>query len=181
MSSAQSTETGSAQYLSFTLAEETFAVNISRVREVLEFTSVTFVPKMPDFMRGVINLRGSVVPVVDLRLQLGMSRTEKALNTCIIIAEASVNAETTVIGALADSVQEVFELDPAQIEHTPKIGTQLRTEYLSGMGKKDEKFVLLLDFDRIFDAQELESVRQAGLQENTEFSGSSESGVSIIM
>src|SRR5512141_1584819 len=92
------------QYLTFKLAEEIFALDISKVREVLDFTTVTKVPRTPEFMRGVINLRGSVVPVVDLRLKFGMSRTEKTVNTCIIITEVTVDNDTTVLGALADSV-----------------------------------------------------------------------------
>src|SRR5512139_1961929 len=99
-----STET--SQYLTFTLDGELFALDIAKVREVLEFTGVTKVPRTPDFLRGVINLRGNVVPVVDLRLKFGMTRTERSVNTCVIIVEVSVDGETTILGALADSVQE---------------------------------------------------------------------------
>ena len=111
-------ETGimeTTQYLTFKLADEVFALDISKVREVLDFTTITKVPKTPEFMRGVINLRGSVVPVVDLRLKFGMSRTEKTVNTCIIITEVTVDSETAVLGALADSVHEVPHLDPDHI------------------------------------------------------------------
>ena len=101
------------QYLTFKLGEEVYAVDIAKVREVLDFTTVTKVPRTPEFMRGVINLRGSVVPVVDLRLKFGMSRTENTVNTCIIILEVRVDSETTVLGALADSVQEVIDLESA--------------------------------------------------------------------
>src|SRR5512135_2970730 len=116
------------QYLTFKLGDEVFAVDISKVREVLDFTTVTKVPRTPDFMRGVINLRGSVVPVVDMRLKFGMSQTEKTVNTCIIIVEVTLENETTVLGALADSVQEVIDLGPEHIEPAPKIGTRLNTE-----------------------------------------------------
>src|SRR5512137_442340 len=94
-----------AQYLTFRLGEEIFALDITQVREVLDYTAITRVPRMPEFMRGVINLRGSVVPVVDLRLKFGMSATERSVNTCIIIAEVMVEGERTQLGALADSVQ----------------------------------------------------------------------------
>ncbi len=104
------------QYLTFKLGEEVYAVDISKVREVLDFTTVTKVPRTPDFMRGVINLRGSVVPVVDLRLKFGMQGTENTVNTCIIIMEVRVDSETTILGALADSVQEVIDLDTEHIE-----------------------------------------------------------------
>lgn len=153
MSVATITETG--QYLSFKLEEEVFALDISKVREVLDFTKVTKVPQTPDFMLGVINLRGSVVPVVDMRLKFGLSKTERTLNTCIIIVEIELDGETTVLGALADSVQEVLELDPDHIEPPPRIGTRLKTTFIKGMGKRDDKFLILLDIDKVFSAEEL--------------------------
>ncbi len=150
------TVTEARQYLSFNLGEEVFAVDIAKVREVLEFTSVTKVPQTPDFMRGVINLRGGVVPVVDMKLKFGMSETKKSINTCVIITEVEMEGgETAVLGALADSVQEVFDLHDSEIEPAPKIGTQLNTEFLKGMGKKDDEFVLLLDIDKVFSEDEL--------------------------
>jgi purine-binding chemotaxis protein CheW len=147
------------QYLTFELEDEVFALDISKVREVLDFTTVTKVPRTPDFMRGVINLRGSVVPVVDMRLKFGMTKTEKTVNTCIIIVEVTLDGETTVLGALADSVQEVMDLEPDQIEPAPKIGTRLRTEFIKGMGKHDSKFIMILDIDKVFSADELSSVK----------------------
>ena len=152
------------QYLTFKLDAEVFALDISKVREVLDFTTVTKVPRTPEFMRGVINLRGSVVPVVDLRLKFGMSKTEKTVNTCIIIVEVTVDNETTILGALADSVQEVMDLTPDQIEPAPKIGTRLKTEFIRGMGKRDNRFVIILDIDKIFSTDELAMV-QAGQAE----------------
>jgi purine-binding chemotaxis protein CheW len=122
------------QYLTFELGQETFALEVSYVREILELTNVTKVPKTPDFMTGVINLRGSVVPVLDLRLKFGMTAVEKTVNTCIVVVEVCVGDEKTIIGALVDSVQEVFELEPNQIEPPPRIGTQLRTDFIRGMG-----------------------------------------------
>ncbi|KPK02403.1 MAG: chemotaxis protein CheW [Nitrospira bacterium SG8_35_4] len=150
------------QHLTFKLDEEVFAVDISKVREVLEFTSVTKVPRTPAFMRGVINLRGSVVPVVDLRLKFGMSETSRTVNTCIIIVEVSLDGELTVLGALADSVQEVFEFEPRQIEPAPKIGTRLKTEFIKGMGKRDDEFIIILDIDKVFSSEELAVVQDAG-------------------
>jgi len=147
------------QYLTFKLAEEVFALDITKVREVLDFTTITKVPKTPEFMRGVINLRGSVVPVVDLRLKFAMSRTEKTVNTCIIITEVTVDGETTVLGALADSVQEVLDLEPGHIEPAPKIGTRLNTEFIRGMGKRDNTFIIILDIDKVFSADELALVQ----------------------
>jgi len=150
--------TETAQYLTFRLEEEVFALDISQVREVLDFTAITKVPRTPEFMRGVINLRGSVVPVVDMRLKFGMSRTEQTLNTCIIIVEINIDGDRLILGALADSVQEVIELGPGQIEPAPRIGTRLDTEFIKGMGKRDEEFIIILDIDRIFSMDELASV-----------------------
>jgi purine-binding chemotaxis protein CheW len=113
------------------------------------------VPQTPDFMLGVINLRGTVVPVVDMRLKLAMTRTETTVNTCIIIVEIEIDGETTVLGALVDSVQEVMDLDPDQIEPPPRIGTRLNTKFIKGMGKREEKFIIILDIDKVFSADEL--------------------------
>jgi purine-binding chemotaxis protein CheW len=157
-------ETGSIefnQYLTFTLDDEVFGLAIDKVREVLDFTTVTRVPQTPPYMRGVINLRGSVVPVIDLNLKFGMNKTEKTVNTCIIIAEIEMDGEVTVLGALADSVQEVVELEPEQIEPAPKIGTKLNTAFIKGMGKKDDVFIILLDIDKVFSLEELAVVQKA--------------------
>ena len=150
-----SEEINTHQYLTFRLGDEVFGLPIAKVREVLDYTTVTRVPQTPDFMRGVINLRGSVVPVVDMRLKFGLESTERTVNTCIIIVEIELENETTVLGALADSVQEVLELGPEQIEPAPKIGTRLNTEFIKGMGKADEKFIILLNIDRVFSSEEL--------------------------
>ncbi len=143
------------QYLTFQLGEEIFAIDVVNVREILEFNTVTKVPQTPDYMRGVINLRGSVVPVLDMRLKFGMSVTEKTINTCIVVVEVAMEDENVIIGALVDSVQEVFELDPASIEPAPRIGIQLRNGFIKGMGKKDDRFVIILDIERVFSQEEL--------------------------
>ena len=148
-----------AQFLTFTLDEEIFAFDISKVREVLDFMAITKVPNTPGFMRGVINLRGSVVPVIDLRLKFGMMKAEKVANTCIIIVEVTVDNETITLGALADSVQEVINLAPEQMEPAPKIGTRLRTEFITGMGIQNDKFIIILDINKIFSTEEIIMVR----------------------
>ncbi len=153
MSVSSITET--SQYLTFKLDEEVFALDISKVREVLDFTAVTKVPETPDFMLGVINLRGSVVPVMDMRLKFGMTATETTVNTCIIIVEVDIDGEATVLGALADSVQEVMDLDPDQIEPPPRIGTRLKTRSIKGMGRRDNEFIIIMDIDKVFSAEEL--------------------------
>jgi len=154
--------TQTTQYLSFKLDEEEFALDISRVREVLDFTRITKVPQTPDFMKGVINLRGSVVPVVDLNMKFGIKDTEKTVNTRIIIGEINIDGDSTVIGALADSVHEVMDLEPENIEPAPKIGARFNTEFLKGMGKRDEEFVMILDIDKVFSADELDLFSQTG-------------------
>jgi purine-binding chemotaxis protein CheW len=148
------------QYLSFKLDEEEFALDISKVREVLDFTKITKVPQTPAFMRGVINLRGAVVPVVDLNKKFGIKDTEKTVNTRIIIGEVDIEGDNIVLGVLADSVHEVMELDPEHIEPAPKIGTRLNTDFLKGMGKRDEEFVMILDIDKVFSADDLSIVNQ---------------------
>jgi purine-binding chemotaxis protein CheW len=159
MGTAADVET--AQYLTFRLDRELFAVDIAKVREVLEFTTVTKVPRTPDFMRGVINLRGNVVPVVDMRLKLGLSQTEKTVNTCVVIAEVEVDGETTVLGALTDSVQEVIELDSAQVLPAPRMGTRIDTSVIRGMGRRDEEFIIILDINRVFSADDLKATAEA--------------------
>lgn len=149
----------SNQYLTFTLEDEVFALDIHKVREVLDFTTITKVPQTPEFMRGVINLRGSVVPVVDMRLRFGMHAAEKTVNTCVIITEVRTEGEPLVLGAMADSVQEVLDLEPEQIEPPPRIGAKLNSEFLRGMGKHNDQFVMILDIDRVFSSEEMACIQ----------------------
>lgn len=158
---AQTIISQTTQFLTFTLANEVFAVDISQVKEVLEYTALTRVPRTPAFMCGVINLRGSVVPVMDMRLKFGMAKGERTVNTCIIILEVAQETSTTVIGAMVDSVKEVMELNPEQIEAPPKIGTHLRTDFIMGMGKQDDYFVIILDSNKIFSSEELNTLQEA--------------------
>lgn len=151
--------TKTSQYLSFKLDEEIYAMDINNVREVLDFTQMTKVPRMPEFMRGVINLRGGVVPVVDLRVKFGMEEAETNVDTCIIIIEVSLDGEDTILGIMVDSVQEVMSLEPDQIEPAPRIGTRLKTEFIKGMGKKDNDFIIILESRKVFSAEELAVVQ----------------------
>jgi purine-binding chemotaxis protein CheW len=153
---------GIKQYLTFNLDKEIFAVDVANVREIQEASTITKVPRTPEFMRGVINVRGSVVPVVDMRLKLGMPAVADTIDTCIIIMEIGLDGDIVVIGALADSVQEVFELSPEQIEPVPKIGTRLNTQFIKGIGKHDETFVIILDIERILSTDEIVIVRESG-------------------
>ena len=154
------------QYLTFTLGEEDFALDIGKVREVLDYTTITKVPGMPEFLRGVINLRGNVVPVIDLRYKLGMGTVKKTVDTCIVIVEIMINNERTHIGALADSVKEVIDLDTNQISPPPKLGIKINNEFIRGMGKRDEKFLMILDIDKVLTADELDAVQIMEKEEN---------------
>lgn len=158
MSVTEITET--VQYLTFKLSDEVFALDVAKVREILELTTITKVPQTPDFMCGVINLRGSVVPVIDLRLKFGMSESEQTVDSCIIVVEVFMDGETMVLGALADSVQEVIEMEPEHIESAPQIGTKLNTDFIKGMGRVNGRFVMILDIDKIFSSDELTELGQ---------------------
>lgn len=151
------------QFLTFTLAEEQFALNIASVKEVLEHTRITKVPRTPKFMKGVINLRGHAVPIVDMRLKFGMREGEITVNTCIIIIEIGSNSEEVLqIGALVDSVREVIEMKADEIEGPPKMGLAVNADLIHGIAKRDDDFVLILDVEKIFSADELEAVADRG-------------------
>ena len=157
-SAINETTTEMNQYLTFTLADEDFALDIGKVREVLDYTTITKVPRMPDYLRGVINLRGNVVPVIDLRQKLGMGAITQSVDTCIVIVEIMVDDELTHMGALADSVKEVIDLDPGMILPPPKLGVRISNEFLRGMGRRDEKFLIILDIDKVLTVDEMENV-----------------------
>ena len=159
MSTALITET--TQYLTFKLADEVFAVDVAKVREILDYTPATKVPGTPEFMRGVINVRGNVVPVVDMRLKFGLSATEKTVDTCIVVMEITVEEDKAILGAMADSVQEVFELEASQIEPPPRIGTRWRTEFIKGIGKRNDELIIILDIDRVFSTTELGIIQES--------------------
>ena len=142
-------------YLTFGLGDETFAFDVANVKEVLDLADVTKVPMTPDFMRGVINIRGRVVPVIDMRIKFGLPADEDTVDTCIIVVEVQLDEETVVIGALADSVREVFEIYDDQIEPPPSIGMHLSTDFIRGMGQRDDEFIIILDANRILSGDEL--------------------------
>jgi len=152
------------QYLTFKLGDEIFALDVVQVREVLDLSTITKVPGAPEFMRGVINVRGNVVPVMDLRLKFGLSKTENTVDTRIVVMELFLDGETTVLGAMADSVDEVIELDPTQIEPPPKIGSRWKTEFIKGIGKNNDLFIIILDINRVFSTDELAIVEAANTE-----------------
>jgi purine-binding chemotaxis protein CheW len=150
------------QYLTFKLGDEIFATNVAQVREVLDLTNITRVPHAPEFMRGVINVRGSVVPVMDLRLRFGISELENTVDTRIVVMELSMEGDNIVLGTIADSVHEVMDLDPDQIEEPPKIGSRWRTDFIKGIGKRNDEFIIILNIEQIFSADEIAVVKGTG-------------------
>jgi len=149
------------QVLTFRLGRECFGIDVLKVREILDCTDVTRVPQTPDDMLGVINLRGSVVPVFDLRTRFGFNETATTQESCIVVLEVTVDDEQVVVGILGDKVEEVADLDIDQIEPPPKLGNRLRTEFINGMGKKaDDSFIILLDIDRVFSSDELNLIQK---------------------
>lgn len=147
-------------YLTFHIDSEWYAIEVLNIEEVLEYQHITRVPKMPEFMRGVINVRGNVVPVVDLRYKFGLTVTEPSVDTSIIVLEVNFAGDTIRIGTIADSVEEVVEISAEQIEPTPKIGTKLDTDFIEGIGKINERFVVILDTDKIFTTQDIGKVTE---------------------
>lgn len=154
----ESTEDKTTQYLTFTINNETYALKVINVKEVLEFTTVSKVPRMPDFMRGIINLRGSVVPVVDLKMKFGLGETEKGIDTSIIVTEVRLDDELVTMGLLTDSVKEVIEMNDEEIEPTPYIGTKIDTAFIKGMGRKDDNFLIVLDIEKVLTVSEINMV-----------------------
>ena len=146
------------QYMTFKLGDELFAINVSQVREVLEVLQITKVPTAPAYMRGVVNVRGQAIPVVDLRLRFGLPSIVDTLNTRIIVMELNLDGETAVIGGLADSVHEVIELEPGNIDPPPRIAMRWRADFILGMGKRGEEFIIILDVNAVFSSEELIAV-----------------------
>ena len=150
----------SIQLLTFMLEADIYGVDISEIREVLEYCRVTPVPRTPDFMLGVINLRGQVVPVIDLRRQFDMVVSDITVDTCIIIVDVEIEGEATALGILADSVKEVIELDLGTIKPPPRIGSKLETRFISGIGEQDNAFIIILNLSRIFSDDEISGIRE---------------------
>jgi purine-binding chemotaxis protein CheW len=151
--------TNANQYLTFTLDNEQYAIGVAKVREVLEHTKITKLPRTALFMKGIINLRGAGVPVIDLRLKFGLPETPITKDTSIIVMEVESQDGPVIVGALADAVHEVVDIDEKAIEPAPRFGTRLAAEFIKGVGKKDELFIIILDIDRIFNAEEISFIQ----------------------
>lgn len=137
-------------YITFKLGDELFAIDVARVREVLDLTEITRVPTAPPYMRGVVNVRGSAIPVVDLRHRFGLPPTDDTVNTRIVVLELELDGEVTVVGGIADSVHEVLELERSQLREPPRIAMRWRADMIEGLGKKGEQFIIVLDIARVF-------------------------------
>lgn len=147
-------------YLSFSLDEEYFAANVGKVLEILELTKITKVPKVPGFMRGVINLRGQVLPVVDTRIKFGLPATEATQNTCIVVVEMEMDEEHINVGILVDAVEEVLEIDDSEILPPPSIGNKFRSEFIRGMARDEEEFLMILNVDKILSFDEKQVIKE---------------------
>ena len=156
----RSTLSEQSQYLGFHIAGEEYAIGILRVREILEYDTVTRVPTTPASIRGVINLRGSVVPVVDLAVKLGLPESVVTKRSCVVVVEIVLDGERTVMGLLADAVSQVLDLPAAEIEPPPPFGTRIHVECLLGMGRAGKKFVLLLDIDRLLSTDDVTAANE---------------------
>jgi purine-binding chemotaxis protein CheW len=155
-----------SQYLTFRLMEQTFAMSVLTIKEIIELDTLTVVPMMPACVRGVINLRGKVVPVIDLALRFGGAATLPSRRTCIIIVELGTALAARCLGVLVDAVHQVVELPPRDIEAAPSIGTQLRPDFIVGLGKSNEGIVIILDLDRVLSEDELAGFAGAGASDD---------------
>ena len=154
-----STITEPTQYITFKLGDELFAIDVAQVREVLELPLITRVPTAPAYMRGVVNVRGKAVPVVDLRTKFGLPVTAETLASRIIVMELDLDGESTVIGGIADSVHEVIELEAGQIEPPPRIAMRWRTDLIKGMGRRGDEFIIILNIGAVFSLADLNAVQ----------------------
>jgi len=165
------------QYLTFLLANEEYAIGILKVKEIIEYDTVTTVPKTPKWVRGVINLRGAVVPVVDLAIKFGLELTPVTKTTCIVIVETQFESQNTTIGVIVDAVSQVMELATEDLQPVPEFGTRVKVDYLLGMAQLGKKFALLLDVDRVLSTDEL--LHLNGVASSAEEEQAAEAGVPV--
>ncbi|MDH5381407.1 MAG: chemotaxis protein CheW [Cyclobacteriaceae bacterium] len=150
------TQQGTQQsYLTFRLADEHFAVNVLKVIEILEIPKITSVPKSPDYLIGVINLRGNVLPVIDSRIKFGMEKTANTVNTCIVVMNMEIEGEEIILGAMVDEVDEVLDILDEQIKASPSIGKQYNPEFIEGVAKVNDEFIMILNIGKVFSASEV--------------------------
>jgi purine-binding chemotaxis protein CheW len=158
---ARTNDPQQSQYLSFFIDGEEYAIGILRVKEIIRYETVTRVPTTPRWIRGVLNLRGLVVPVVDLASKFGIRETPLTAQTCVVIVETDVEGERTLMGVVADAVSQVLDFGPTEISEPPPFGTRIRVDYIVGMGRVGKKFVHILDIDGVLSANDLRAVAEA--------------------
>ena len=149
------------KFLSFRLGNENFGIGILNIKEIIEYGNITSVPMMPDFVRGAINLRGHVVPVMDLAIRLGRQSDDVGKRTCIVIVEVESNNVTMDVGIMVDAVNEVLDIAPRDIDPAPSFGGSVRTDFLRGMGKIGEKFIILLEVDNVISLEDIKALEAA--------------------
>jgi len=154
-------------YLTFNLGDEEFALHVNKVLNILELAPITQVPKAPDYMKGVINLRGMVLPVIDTRLRFGMSETVYTDKTCIVVLELMFDNDKVYVGALVDQVVAVLEIENKQIQPPPSIGDKYKSQFISGMVNVDDKFIMILDMEKLFTGKEILELKNKSKQKET--------------
>lgn len=150
------------QYITFKLGDEAFAIHVMQVREVLELETISKVPTAPSYVRGIVNVRGNAIPVVDLRRKFGLPSAEDTQNSRIIVLEIEIDGEACELGGLADSVHEVIELEAADIREAPSVASRWRPELIKGLGKRGDAFIIILDIEKAFDHEELSLLQPEG-------------------
>ena len=155
-------------YLTFKLGKEEYAANVTTVLNILELTKITHVPKAPEYMKGIINLRGEVLPVIDTRIKFGMDETRFTDNTCILVLEIDMDEEPVKVGAIVDSVQEVLEIGKNQLQAAPSIGKSYKSDFIAGMFLSKEEFIMILDMERVFSVSELNELKSSVTSIDTE-------------
>ncbi len=146
------------QYLTFILRDECYGISIDSVKEIIEYSQVTAIPLMPDFVKGVLNLRGEVVPVIDLGMRFGKSATEIHKRSCIVILEVPYEQHLVVLGIVVDAVNEVLDIEPSQIEPPPAFGAKIRAQFIRGVANIEEQFVILLHGEKVLSVDEMAAV-----------------------
>jgi len=149
------------KYLTFTLENEEYGIGILKAKEIIGMMAITSVPRTPNFVKGVINLRGKVIPVIDLRLKFNMGEIPYTDRTCVIVVEIDSDSETVLIGIVVDSVSEVLNINKNEIEDSPAFGTKLETDYILGMAKTDGRVKILLDIDKVLSKKEMVHIKES--------------------
>ena len=146
-------------YLTFVLGEEVFACHVNKLLHILEIPYITDIPGSPNYMKGIINLRGKVLPVIDTKIKMGMPPTEFTKDTCIVVMDIDLDNDSLLVGALVDSVQEVLEFDTDKMLPAPNLGSKYHSDFITGIVRKDEKFIMVLDIDMVFSLDEIDFLK----------------------